>query len=230
MKDQPWGENLKDFSQFSLLRRRLKSSLTPVQALLPKTMLVSLYSCSLQSNSRRLELQCPNPDLRWKLLPYGSTRLRCLSRGDVPTQLTTQPKFGGVSSCLGDAEAKTALFWFPQSPTCHPFWLQRWCWRPAQTLQGLQIPDWGGPPDHTATGASAFWKFFCRITHGQVRTWPWLSCWGTAKGHPEQEQSSSTFPSQSQPEWATRQLLWTERWRDQARSDERNSGDWWFIA
>lgn len=86
------------------------------------------------------------------------------------------------------------------------------------------------PPDHTATGASAFWKFCCRITHGQVRTWPWLSCWGTAKGHPEQEQSSSTFPSQSQPEWATRQLLWTERWRDQAGSDERNSGDWWFIA
>lgn len=160
-------------------------------------MLVALYSCSLQSNSPRLELQCPNPDLRWKLLPYGSMRLRCLSRGDVPTQLTTQQNLGVYPPACVVLKPRQLFFDFPKAPPLiHPG---------SRGDAGDQLrPCKAQAEEVTQTNNHRSLCFLgvccCRITHGQVRTWPWLSCWGTAKGHPEQEENSSTSPLQSLPE------------------------------
>lgn len=116
--------------------------------------------------------------------------------------------------------------WFPQSPMLAP----------EVMLETSSDPAWAAKPrvrrsprPHSHRSLCCL-GVCCRITHRQVGTWPWLSCCGTAKGHPEPEQNSSTFPLQSLPEWATRQPLWTERWRARAGSDEINSGDRWFIA
>lgn len=224
MKNQPWGENLKELSQFSLLRRRLKSNLTPVHALLPKTMARVSGSLLLLTASQQPQAQ---------IQTWGEN---CYHMGPWDSNVFPQEMFllhwphkqnlGVYPPACVMLKPRQLFLIFPKS---HPSSIPA----PEVMLETSSDPAKPGvrrsPRPHSHRSL-CFLGVCCRKTPGQVRMWPWLSCWGTAKGHPEQEQTSSTSPSQSLPEGATRQLLWTERWRAQAGSDEINSGDGWFIA
>lgn len=139
---------------------------------------------------------------------------------------------GVASSHLSYAEAKAALPGFPKAPSQ----LQRWWWSWDQFRPYTGCTKQGEKVSQTTQLQESLLSRRLLQEHKRASKDTgtaellWDSKGKSRRGGDLQHICMTASARREQPQPATWQLLWTERWRDWAGSNEINSGDRWCIA